>query len=64
MLNKTKDVVHVNFKNPPFFPTRKELSVRASFQILGIDSDKTPHFTVGSPTYIQVAVRENKSKEV
>ena len=29
--NKTNDVVHVDFKNPSFFPTRKKLLTRASF---------------------------------
>ena len=56
--NKTNEVVHVDFKNPSFFPTRKELLSRASFQIIEVDTDTTPHFAVGSPTYIQVAVRK------
>ena len=63
--NKTNDLVHDDFKNPPFFPTRNELLAWASFQILEIDSDETPHFTVGSPAYIQVAVKEKKNgKEI
>ena len=56
--NKTNEVVHVDFKNPSFFSTRKELLSRASFQIIEVATDTTPHFAVGSPTYIQVAVRK------
>ena len=56
--NKTNDVVHVDFKNPSFFPTSKELLSRASFQILEIATNSTPYFAIGSPTYIQVAVRK------
>ena len=39
-------------------PTGNELLSRASIQILEIKSGRIPHFSVGSPTYIQVAVRE------
>ena len=56
--NKTNDVVHVDFKNPTFFPTSKELLSRASFQILEVATNSTPYFAIGSPTYIQVAVRK------
>ena len=56
--NRSNDVVHVEFKNPTFFSTRTELLSRASFQIIEVDTDTTPHFAVGSPTYIQVVVRK------
>ena len=56
--NKTNDVVHVDFKNPSFFPTRKELLSRASFQIIEVGTNSAPYFAIGSPTYIQIAVRK------
>ena len=56
--NKTNDTVHIDFKNPSFFPTRKELLSRASFQIIDINTNSAPNFAVGSPTYIQVVVRK------
>ena len=56
--NKTNDVVHVDFKNPSFFQTRKELLSRASFKIIDVTTNTTPYFAVGSPTYIQVVVRK------
>ena len=61
--NKSNDVVHVDFKNPTFFSTRKELLSRASFHIIEVDTDTTPHFAVGSPTYIQVVVRKRIMKK-
>ena len=61
--NKSNDVVHVDFKNPTFFSTRKELLSRASFQIIEVDTDTAPHFAVGSPTYIQVVVRKRIMKK-
>ena len=61
--NTTDDVVHVDFKNPTFFPTSKELLSRASFQILEVATNSTPHFATGSPTYIQVVVRKKKDME-
>ena len=56
--NRSNDVIHVEFKNPTFLSTRTELLSRASFQIIEVDTDTTPHFAVGSPTYIQVVVRK------
>ena len=56
--NKTNDVVHVDFKNPSFFPTRKELLSKASFQIIDVATNSAPYFAIGSPTYIQVVVRK------
>ena len=61
--NRFNDVIHVNFKNPSFFTTRKELLSRAVFQIIEINSNTTPNFTVGSPTYIQVVVRKKKMRK-
>ena len=61
--NKTNDTVHIDFKNPTFFPTRKELLSRATFQIIDVASNTAPNFAVGSPTYIQVVVRKKKKME-
>ena len=55
-------VVQLNFKNPTFFPTRKELLSRACFQIINLDTNNQPNFKGGSPTFIQVVVRKRLSK--
>ena len=53
-------VVHIEFKNPTFFRTRKELLSRADFEIIDIEDDKKPNFKVGSPTFVQVVIRKEE----
>ena len=62
-VNKTNDVVHVDFKNPSFFKTRKKLLSRGRFEIIAADTNSPPNFTFGSPTYIQVVVRKSEMKQ-
>ena len=53
-----RDVLNIEFQNPPFFKTRKELLSHAQFNIFDLDSSKhnqTP--SIGSPTYIHTIVR-------
>ena len=57
--NNTNDVEHVQFRNPPFFNTRKELLSRAQFQIVDVNTNLHPNFSTGSPTYIQVVIRKS-----
>ena len=57
--NTSKDVEHVEFKNPPFFNTRKELLSRAQFQIIDVNTNSPPNFATGSPTYIQVVIKKS-----
>ena len=52
------DVLNIEFQNPPFFKTRKELLSHAQFNIFDLDSNKnnqTP--SIGSPTYIHTIVQ-------
>ena len=52
------DVLNIEFQNPPFFKTRKELLSQAQFNIFDLDSSKnnqTP--SIGSPTYIHTIVQ-------
>ena len=57
--NNTNDVEHVEFRNPPFFNTRKELLSRAQFQIVDVNTNLSPNFSTGSPTYIQVVIKKS-----
>ena len=61
--NRSNNTIHIDFKNPSFFTTRKELLSRAFFQIIEEGSGATPKFATGSPTYIQVAVRKKKMQK-
>jgi len=52
------DVLNIEFQNPPFFKTRKELLSQAQFNIFDLDSSRnnqTP--SIGSPTYIHTIVQ-------
>ena len=42
--NTTKGVEHVEFRNPSFFNTRKELLSRAWFQIIDLNTNLPPNF--------------------
>ena len=57
-----KDIVHIQFDNPTFFSTRKELLSQSSFQLICVNSNNLPNFIHGSPTYIQVVVRETEGR--
>ena len=52
------DLVHVDFKNPTFFTTKKELLSEAHFEIIDLKTNSAPNFSIGSPTYIQVVIRK------
>ena len=52
------DMLNIEFQNPPFFKTRKELLSHAQFNVFDLDSSKnnqTP--SIGSPTYIHTIVK-------
>ena len=57
-----KDIVQIEFQNPTYFSTRKELLSQAKFQIIDICSNNLPNFLEGSPTYIQVVIRKREGK--
>ena len=59
--SKTDDVTHIDFKNPTFFETSKEILAKATFEIINIDSNTLPNFAIASPTFIQLAVKKNRS---
>ena len=56
--NEKQDVLNIEFQNPTFFKTRKELLSQAHFDITSLESNtiKT-EFPIGSPTYIQTIVQ-------
>ena len=61
LINASKsktDLVHVDFKNPTFFTTKKELLSEAHFEIIDLKTNSAPNFSIGSPTYIQVVIRK------
>ena len=54
-------VLNIEFQNPCFFKTRKELLSRTHFDIIDINqSNQNP--AIGAPTYIQTIVRPSSYK--
>ena len=60
--SKINDVVHIEFNNPTFFATQKELLSRAHFELIDIETNSAPNFIIGSPTYIQVVIRKKTQR--
>ena len=54
--------VQLNFNNPTFFPTSKQQLSRAWFEIIDLETNRAPNFKAGSPTFMHIVLRENKSK--
>ena len=57
LAGKISDVIHIDFKNPIFFCTQKELLSRAHFELIDTETNCAPNFMTGAPTYIQVVIR-------
>ena len=56
-----QDVLNIEFQNPCFFKTRKELLSRTKFEIIDLNqSNQNP--AIGAPTYIQTIVKPSSYK--
>ena len=56
-----QDVLNIEFQNPCFFKTRKELLSRTHFDIIDLNqSNQNP--AIGAPTYIQTIVKPSSYK--
>ena len=52
-----KGIQQFEFENPTFFPTDQYRLSRATFQIVDIETNQAPDFSIGSPTFIEVVVK-------
>ena len=52
-----KGIQQFEFENPTFFPTDQYRLSRATFQIVDIETNQVPDFSIGSPTFIEVVVK-------
>ena len=50
-------IVNIDIKNPTFFPTTKEKLSTAKFEIVDLDTNCTPEFVDGTPTFFTVTVK-------
>ena len=50
-------IIHEN--NPYFFKTSLDKIANAEFELVDIKTGKAPNFSIGSPTYIQILIKNN-----
>ena len=58
----SENIFHVTFKNPTFFPTKKELLSNAKFTIINLKTGEQPKWDEGSPTFIHLLIRKRMSE--
>ena len=58
----SENIFHFEFKNPTFFPTRKELLSYGKFTIINLKTDAQPEWYEGAPTFIHLLIRKRMSK--
>ena len=54
---KNKGIIHFDFNNPTFFNSSHQKLSSTKFSIIDIETNQSPHFSIGSPTFIEVLVR-------
>ena len=59
---QSENIFHVTFKNPTFFPTKKELLSNAKFNIINLKTGEHPKWDEGSPTFIHLIIRKRMSE--
>lgn len=55
---REKGILQFQFDNPTFFITSHQKLCKSEFDIIDLKTGKSPNFAVGSPTFIEVLVRE------
>ena len=57
--DSTSGILNFTAKNPSYFTTTIEKVCNAKFEILDINTNRYPNFSLGSPTYIHLLVSNN-----
>ena len=58
----TKSIVSIDIKNPTFFSTTREKLAAAKFEFLDLNSNCTPEFDSGTPTFITITVKQQTER--
>ena len=53
-----KGILQFEFNNPTFFLTNHQKLCKSEFNIIDLRTGESPNFTSGSPTFVEVVVRE------
>jgi len=55
-------LVNIDITNPTFFPTTREKLSTAKFEIVDLDTNCTPEFADGTPTFITITVKQQPDR--
>ena len=55
-------IVNIDITNPTFFPTTREKLSTAKFEIVDLDTNCTPEFADGTPTFLTVTVKQQPDR--
>ena len=55
-------IVNIDIKNPTFFSTTIEKLARAKFEIVDLDTNCSPEFATGTPTFLTVTVKQQPDR--
>ena len=58
----TNSLVNIDITNPTFFPTTREKLSTAKFEIVDLDTNCTPEFADGTPTFITITVKQQPDR--
>ena len=58
----TNSLVNIDITNPTFFPTTREKLSTAKFEIVDLDTNCTPEFADGTPTFITITVKQQPNR--
>ena len=58
----SNSLVNIDITNPTFFPTTREKLSTAKFEIVDLDTNCTPEFADGTPTFITITVKQQPDR--
>ena len=61
-VENNNSIVNIDIKNPTFFATTIEKLTRANFEIVDLDTNCSPEFATGTPTFLTVTVKQQPDR--
>ena len=61
-VDNSNSIVNIDIKNPTFFSTTREKLARAKFEIVDLDTNSSPEFASGPPTFLTVTVKQQPDR--
>ena len=61
-VESNKSIVNIDITNPTFFSTTREKLASAKFEIVDLDTNCSPEFADGTPTFLTVTVKQQPDR--